>query len=69
MAATIRKIPNIINHHYYYYLKRFCKDMNIFFTGKICFHFGGENYGVGIGEDGGAGGDDGGCHGDDRDND
>lgn len=43
--------------------------MNIFFTGKICFHFGGENYGVGIGEDGGAGGDDGGCHGDDRDND
>lgn len=43
--------------------------MNIFLTGKIYFHFGGENDGVGIGEDVGVGGDGGGCHGDDRDND
>lgn len=42
--------------------------MNIFLTGKIYFHFGGEDDGVGIGEDVGVGGDDGGCHGDDRDN-
>ena len=46
-----------------------CKNTNIFETGKIYFHFGGENDGVVIEEDGGAGGDDRGCHGDDRDND
>lgn len=43
--------------------------MNIFLTGKIYFHFGGENYGVGIGEDVDGGGGDGVCLGDDRDND
>ena len=42
--------------------------MIFFLTGKIYFHFGGENDGVGKGEDVGVGGDDGGCHGDDRDN-
>ena len=41
----------------------------LFWNCQNFFHFGGENDGVGIGEDGGAGGDDGGCHGDDRDND
>lgn len=43
--------------------------MNIFLTGKIYFHFGGENDGVGIGEDVGVGGDGGGFNGDYRDND
>lgn len=45
------------------------KITNIFGTDKIYFHFGGENDGIGIGEDVGVGGDDEGCHGDDRDND
>lgn len=39
--------------------------MNIFLTGKIYFHFGGENDGAGIGEDVGVGGVGGGCRGDD----
>lgn len=43
--------------------------MNIFLTGKIYFHFGGEKDWIGIGEDVDGGGGDGGCHGDDRDND
>ena len=43
--------------------------MNIFLTGKIYFHFGGENDWVGIEEDVGVGGDGGGFNGDYRDND